>query len=142
MKIRGYVDYHYRPPAPFVKVLALFEELSLETRLLFMLDTGASSSIVLWGDVERLRINTSLLREEERDFVGLGGFVKAKATPTVVKFLTEKGKLLEEKIELFVVSSACPHPRLKLLPNVLGRDLINKFNLLYNVRVGEVYLEK
>ena len=142
MRIRGYINHGYRPPAPFVAVTASFDELNIEAKLPLLLDTGASSTIILWRDVERLEINTALIRRGDKEFTGLGGLTKAKPTPTTISFTSETGQLSEEKAKVFVISSPCPNRKLRLLPSILGRDVLNKCNLSYSPRINKVYLEK
>lgn len=142
MRIRGYINHGYRPPAPFVAVTASLHELNIEAKLPVLLDTGASSTIILWRDVERLKINTTLIRRRDKEFTGLGGLTKAKPTATTIGFTSETGQLSEEKAEVFIISSPCPNRKLKLLPSILGRDILNKYNLTYSSRINKVYLEK
>jgi len=51
MKIKGYINYGYRPPAPFIAVMISIKELSVEAKIPFLIDTGASSTIILWRDI-------------------------------------------------------------------------------------------
>ena len=55
---------------------------------------------------------------------------------------SDKGELIEENVEVHIVISVCPHPKLKLLPSILGLDIINKYVLNYSYDAGKVYLEK
>jgi len=142
MEIKGYINYGYRPPAPFIAAMIFLKELNMEAKLPLLIDTGASSTMMLWRDVERLKINTTLLRKEDKEFTGLGGLTKAKPTPTTISFTSETGELLEEETEAFVVSIPCPSPKLELLPSILGRDVLNKYNLNYSPRTDKVYIEK
>lgn len=64
MKIAGYINYGYRPPAPFVTASILLKELNLKARLPLLVDTGASNTIIMWRDVERLGIDVSKLKPE------------------------------------------------------------------------------
>jgi hypothetical protein len=72
MRIPGYINYGYRPPAPFVAALVFLREFNKRARLPLLLDTGASNTIILWGDVERLGIDVSRMKAG-REFTGLGG---------------------------------------------------------------------
>ena len=141
MRIPGYINYGYRPPAPFVAVAILLRQLSMRARLPLLLDTGASNTMILWGDIERLGIDVSEMKPE-REFSGLGGLIGAKAVTCTVSLRSDKGELIEEDVEVHIVTSACPHPKLKVLPSILGRDVINKYTLNYSYKTGEVYLEK
>lgn len=78
----------------------------------------------------------------EREFSGLGGLIGARSVASTISLRSDEGRLVEEDVEVYIITSTCPHPRLKLLPSILGRDIINKFILNYNHDAGKVYLEK
>jgi len=141
MRIVGYVNYGYRPPAPFVVASIFLRELDLKARLPLLLDTGASSTMILWRDVERLGVDVFKLKTE-REFSGIGGLIGAKRISSTVLFRSEDGELVEEEVEVHVVTSVCPHPRLKLLPSVLGRDIINRYAFKYKFDAGKIFMEK
>ena len=141
MKITGYVNYGYRPPAPFVTASVLLKELNLKARLPLLVDAGASSTIITWRDVERLGIDVSKLKLE-REFSGIGGLIAAKPILSTLIFRSESGQPVKEEAEAHVVTSTCPHPRLKLLPSILGRDIINRYALNYKFETRETSLEK
>jgi hypothetical protein len=141
VKILGYINYGYRPPAPFMAVAILLRQLNMRARIPLLLDTGASNTMILWGDVERLGIDVSKMKPE-REFSGLGGLIGAKPIASTINLRSDKGELIEENVEVHIVTSTCPHPKLKLLPSILGRDIINKYTLNYNYDAGKVYLEQ
>jgi hypothetical protein len=141
MKITGYINYGYRPPAPFVTASILLKELNLKARLPLLVDTGASNTIIMWRDVERLGIDVSKLKPE-REFSGIGGLIEAKPILSTLIFRSESGQPVKEEVEAHVVTSTCPHPRLKLLPSILGRDIINRYALNYKFENRETSLEK
>jgi hypothetical protein len=116
------------------------KELNLKARLPLLVDTGASSTIIMWRDVERLGIDTSKLKPE-REFSGIGGLVDAKPIPSTLIFGSESGQLIKEEAEAYIVTSICPHPKLKLLPSILGRDIINRYTLNYKFETRKIFLE-
>ncbi len=140
MRIPGYINYGYRPPAPFVAVAILPRQLNVRAGLPLLLDTGASNTMILWGDVERLGIAVSEMNSE-REFSGLGGLIGAKPIASTISLRSDRGELVEENVEVHIVTGTCPHPKLKLLPSILGRDVINKYVLSYSCDAGKVCLE-
>jgi len=124
-----------------VPVAIILHESNMSARVPLLLDTGASNTMILWGDLERLGIDVSKIKPE-REFSGLGGLIGAKPIASTVSFASDKGKLVEESVEVHVVTSTCPHPKLRLLPSILGRDIINRYVLNYSYDAGKVYLEK
>lgn len=141
MKIAGYINYGYRPPAPFVTASILLKELNLKARLPLLVDTDASNTIIMWRDVERLGIDTFKLKPQ-REFSGIGGLIQAKPILSTLTFKSENGQIIKEETEAHVVTSTCPHARLKLLPSILGRDIINRYTLKYKFDTREISLEK
>jgi len=141
VRIPGYINYGYRPPAPFVAAAILLHQLGTRARLPLLLDTGASNTMILWGDVERLGIDISKI-EPEREFSGLGGLIRAKPMASTISLRSEEASVVEEEAEVHIVTSVCPHPKLKLLPSILGRDIINRYALSYNYDAARTYLEK
>jgi len=141
MKIAGYINYGYRPPAPFVTASILLKELNLKARLPLLVDTGASNTIIMWRDVERLGIDVSKLKPE-REFSGIGGLIQAKPILSTLTFRSENGQLIKEEAEAHVVTGKCPHVRLKLLPSIPGRDIINRYALKYKFDTREISLEE
>jgi len=141
VKVPGYINYGYRPPAPFVVAAILLRQLNMRARLPLLMDTGASNTMVLWGDVERLGIDVSKMKPE-REFSGLGGLIEGKPIASTISLRSDEGELVEENVEVHIVTSTCPHLKLKLLPSILRRDIINKYILNYSYDAGKVYLEK
>lgn len=142
MKIKGYIDYRYLIPAPSIRAFVVFEELQIEAALPLIIDTGASNTLILWKDIERLAIDPLRLTGEEREFLGIGGAIMSRQTRVIVEFTAGHNETVKEETKIFIASSPCPHPRLMLLPSVLGRDILNRYDLTYRPRVNEVYLEK
>jgi len=66
MKIHGFLNREYEPPAPFVKVLLVSENLNIRKFLDLCIDTGASSTIILDRDAKYLRLNLKGLRKSEK----------------------------------------------------------------------------
>ncbi len=140
MKIKGYVDYRFH--APFIKASITLAELNTKIVLTLMIDTGSTNTLILWKDLEKLKIEFSKVEGVEKEFSGIGGMVKAREYEALIEFLTEEGEVISEKTRIYIVSTKCPNKRLKLLPSILGRDIINRYILHYNYISGEVSLEK
>lgn len=141
MRILGYINYGYRPPAPFVAAIVTLPDWDKRARLPLLLDTGSSNTIILWGDVERLGIDASRIKLG-REFTGLGGQIGAKPISATISLTSEEGEVVEENIEIHIVTSTYSHPRLKFLPSIMGRDIINRYALGYDFANGKLCLEK
>jgi len=66
MRIDGYLDERYEPPAPFVRATVLSKGLELRHIVNFHVDTGAAVTTLLDKDVKRLKIDLEKLKRAER----------------------------------------------------------------------------
>jgi len=149
MRIIGYFDSHFEPPAPFFRVVLNSKSLGLSTPLDVHVDTGSSVTIVFDKDVEWLGVDVRKLRKAERNVGGVGGMVDTYVVEDAeLMFRTEDRKIRVEKLRLFVGKhdlaqfSDSERDMIMLVPSLLGRDLIHRFRLVCDKRREEVYLEK
>jgi hypothetical protein len=149
MKILGYFDDHFEPPAPFLRVLLRSKSLGLNYPLDVHVDTGSSVTIVFDRDIELLGIDIRKLRKAERNVGGVGGMVNTYMMEDAeLLFRTEDKKIRVEKLRLFIekhdLTRLSPNERelIMLMPSLLGRDIIQRFRLICDMEKEEVYLEK
>jgi len=149
MRIMGYFDDHFEPPAPFVRVVLRSKSLGLSYPLGIHVDTGSSVTIVFDKDVELLGIDVGKLRKAERRVGGVGGMVDTYVVEDAeLLFRTEDRKIRVEKLRLFVGKhdltrlSENEKDMIMLVPSLLGRDMIHRFRLVCDKSVREVYLGK
>jgi len=57
MKIQGYFDDKFEPPAPFIRAVVISRSLGVEQAVDLHIDTGAATSILLDKDARRLGID-------------------------------------------------------------------------------------
>jgi len=76
MKIRGYIDYRFH--APFIKASITLAELNTKMVLTLIIDTGSTNILILWKDLEKLKIESSKVEGIEKESSGIGGMVKAR----------------------------------------------------------------
>jgi len=62
MRIRGFLNRGYEPPAPFIKVLLISKNLHIRKFLDLHIDTGASSTIILDKDARYLGLDIKSLK--------------------------------------------------------------------------------
>lgn len=112
-------------------------------------DTGSSVTIVFDKDVELLGIDVGKLRKAERNVGGVGGMVDTYVVDDAeLLFRTEDRKIKVERLRLFVGKhdlarlSAVEREMIRLVPSLLGRDIIERFRLVCDKGREEVYLEK
>lgn len=134
-----------RYDAPYVAVHLICEELSISKEVEFLIDTGASATNILDNDAIRLRIDHSKLRKAGTNAMGIGGEVTTYILPQAkLVFKEEEGphELLLDRI--FVLEHEVEDPgtreRIKNIPSLLGRDVINRFKLFLDGENDQVLL--
>ena len=137
--IRGF----FRNDIGFINAHLISEEMRIDEMIEFLVDTGASRTTLLDKDAIYLGINYGRLRKSEQDMSGIGGSVETYVIDDSVILFGENSI----KIPVFVLK----HPleemnreeRIKILrfPSILGRDVINKFRLIFDKEMDEVSLK-
>lgn len=148
MRIEGYFDYSFKPIAPFVDAVIYSEILGLTEEISFLVDTGASMTILLNKDVEIMGLDVSRLKRADRPVGGIGGMVDTYIIDDVkIVFETDEGYTSQD-LTLFVgihdLSQADEETKKRILtmPSLLGREITNDFDLHCLPQKGEIYLEK
>jgi len=149
MMIKGFLERRFDPPAPFVKAVVVSEGLNMSRIVDFLIDTGASASIIFDKDLRYLKLDVGRLKKAERDVGGVGGLVKTYVIEdAALVFRTLEGAVVEEELNLLVGShdlrSLDTESRrlIMVIPSLLGRDVLRRFRLVYDERSDEVYLER
>lgn len=82
--------------APFLVAFLISEELDIQKRIVFLIDTGASRTNILDGDAIRLGIDYSKLQRHEEGTTGIGGVVDTHIMPEVkLLFRTFTGDIMK-----------------------------------------------
>jgi len=91
MRIRGFLNRGYEPPAPFIKVLLISKKLYIRKLLDLHIDTGASSTIILDKDARCLGLDIKSLKRAEKNIGGIGGLMDTYLIEnTIMIFKTSK----------------------------------------------------
>ncbi|MGB9717821.1 MAG: hypothetical protein ACPL4E_05200 [Thermoproteota archaeon] len=149
MRIKGFLERKFDPPAPFVKAILVSEELNLSKLVDFHIDTGASASIILDKDLRYLKLDVTKLRRAERNVGGIGGMIETYIIKDAnLMFRVDDGSLCKEQIKMLVgrhdlMSLDAESKKLiMVMPSLLGRDVLRRYKLIYNERSNEVFLER
>jgi len=67
--------------APFLRAFLVCEKLGIADYLIFLVDTGATSTNILDRDAVRLRINYTKLKRVKDGTIGIGGVVDTYIYP-------------------------------------------------------------
>jgi len=148
MRVDGYLDERYEPPAPFVRATVVSKSLELRHVVSFLVDTGAGVTTLLDRDVKRLRIDVEKLKRVERGLFGIGGSLTTYLIEdSALLFLSSNGEAVEERLRIYVgvhnVEKLCEAERKSILelPSLLGRDLIYRFKLVLDKAQNQVCLD-
>jgi len=149
MRIHGFFDEQFEPPAPFIKATLELEGLRVVFPVNFHVDTGAAVTALLDRDVELLGIEVDRLKRAERSLVGIGGSAKTYVIDgAMMIFKSYEGHIHRERLRLFVVThDVTKLPKrtvdmLMLLPSLLGRDIIYRYRFVCDRDRKEIYLER
>jgi hypothetical protein len=143
MKIYGFLNKEYEPPAPFIKVLLISKKLNIQKFLNLCIDTSASSTIILDKDIRYLRLNLKDLKKAEKNIGGIGGIIDT--------YIIEDAKVIfktEEELNLLVgvhrMDKLTEQEKkiITKLPSLLGRDIIEKFKFTFRKKENFVLFEK
>ena len=132
MRLEGYWGEF---EAPYVSAILICGVLDLRKPVEFLIDTGASRTTILDNDAIRLGIDCGKLQRFEPGMAGIGGVVDTFIIPDVkLLFRTKNGFHGEELKEIFVLRHTIREreieERIRRLPSLLGRDVLNKYGLV------------
>mgnify|MGYP001039829867 CR=1 FL=1 len=148
MRIDGYLDERYDPPAPFLRATVVSKGVGLRHVVNFLVDTGAAVTTLLDRDVKRLGIDVEKLKRAERGLFGIGGPLTTYVIEdSALLFLASNGEAVEERLPIyagvhdFQKLSEVERKLILELPSLLGRDLIYRFKLVMDKAKNQVCLE-
>ena len=138
MKVFGKWRADYN--AAFISAFFSSVRLGIEGEVDFLVDTGASKTVILDMDAESLGVNYGKLTRYKYDMIGIGGSVETYSIKEAkLTFSTNEGKVLTERFEIFVLKHPKLNKKIERLPSLLGRDVLNKYCLMMNKPSGTVY---
>ncbi len=149
MRLPGYLDERFTPAAP--SIYSQIETKAIEGRknLSFLIDTGASVTTILDPDLKRLGVIWNNLATAPRPLGGIGGTVDTRLIEDGrLLFKTGSGETVTERVQIHVAK----HEQARLdtsgrqlvmqLPSLLGRDILQRYRVVYDRPREQVYLEK
>ncbi|NAZ24804.1 MAG: hypothetical protein GU357_03470 [Thermofilum sp.] len=132
-----------------MRVTVDLKSLNIRGTIYFLIDTGASTTVLLDKDVNFLGIDVRRLKRAERDIGGIGGLISTYVVEDASLFFrTEDGGVVEEKLQLLVGRhelsglSYIERALIMRLPSLLGRDVIYGFKFVCDRYHNEVFLER
>lgn len=111
---------------PYVEGRLSIPTLGIVTNISFLVDTGADTTCLMPMDALKASLDYSALTNATTS-VGVGGAANNFTEPAFVVFNNE-GVLIIYKLQLTIFP---PGPNIMDVPSLLGRDVIDRFNMVY-----------
>lgn len=112
---------------------------SITQPIVFVMDTGAASTVLAPGDGRRINLDYSQLGFTEQSR-GVGGSTASASEPAYVVFNSELAGLAIYRIDLTILK---PDERggLDSIPSLLGRDVLSRGTVVYSPPEGRLTFE-
>lgn len=124
--------------SPFVYGRVVLPGVTPATEIQFLVDTGSTSTMLLPRDSRRMGINFDDLPGRIQGSVGIGGNAELKRLPAIVMFRDPELGVYAYEVDLAV---ARPYPPIRDLPSLLGRDILNRWDIHYSAPTGTLTFE-
>jgi hypothetical protein len=139
VEIRGF--FREEDNAAYVIATLLSIEFNIHRPVRFLIDTGASRTIISDMDAIKLGIDHSLLPRFKAGTAGIGGVVETYFIRDVrLIFKTQEGTHVEKMDEVYILKHKIGDERIKRIPSLWGRDILNKYQLLLDRRSNKVII--
>jgi hypothetical protein len=136
VRLRGYFRKGTLDAAYAIAVVAI-PSLHVRQSIEFLIDTGATRTTILDRDAVTLGLSYTKLHKLKQPLLGLGGLIETYvARDSALYFKTEDGFEHKELAELLVVKHKKVDENIMRIPSVLGRDILNKYKLVYDRQHG------
>lgn len=131
-------------PAPAVQAYCFIPRLNLGRLELFMVDTGASGTSLHGASVWELQphLRPSTLNTAR----GVGGTCRYYGEAATLLFIDTQGHLIPHSLRRIDIQKILPEElaqdaNILRVPSLLGRDILNRWPLTYDVPGGDIRLE-
>lgn len=101
---------------------------------MLLVDTGATKTTMLDSDARRLGIPYAKLSPLKQPLLGIGGTVETFVAKDVSIYFkaADSSEHKEDLEELLVVKHSRLGENIMRIPSVLGRDVLNKYHVIYD----------
>ena len=123
MRINGFFELG----TPYIAALIKCPDLDLAAPLRFLIDTGASRTVISDKDAVKLNLDYKKLEKLEDGLIGIGGEVETYTMNQVRLSFKSNGEVHEEELEVLVLRHQRIDEKVRKIPSLLGRDVLNKY---------------
>ena len=120
---------------PFIAGRLVIPRLGLYSDISFLVDTGADGTVLLVDDALKMRVDYSKLKLGDHDSIGISGTTRHYVEPAIVTFEEAGRRLHVYEIDLRITPN---NPKLRRVPSLLGRDVLDRWRMSYNPSKGRV----
>ena len=124
--LRGH--FNRRTGRPYLEGRLRLPRLGIEGVVQFLVDTGADDSLLSPGDASAAGVDFSALRSRSTA-LGLGGAVECYVEPATIAFVGDDDIRYSYNMELEI---AAMQPETMGLPSILGREVIDRWRMVYD----------
>lgn len=127
--------------AAYVRTGLRIHELEIDRQIEFLIDTGATRTIISDRDALWLGIDYRKLRKTKAS-MGIGGTVDTyEILGATLSFAAEGGKSFKWSPEkIFAIKHKKIDGKVKRIPSILGRDFLNRFTLVYSKKTDRAFI--
>jgi hypothetical protein len=126
----------------YVPTFVISKHLELVFKINFLVDTGASTTLLSWNEVPYATLQTNL--REDKIYTAMGGSFKAFVLPECSLFFYTNTGIYNLEIGdlglsnyLTIDGRLCP-----AVPSVLGIDILNKFTISFSNNLERLFLTR
>jgi len=134
------INGFFRNGAGFVNAHIASEEMDIDETIELLVDTGASRTTLHDKDVICLGIEYNKLRRYEQDLSGIGGSVETYVIDNTFILFGEYAMGMPVFVIRHPLETMSEEEKTRILrfPSILGRDVINKFRLIFDKEKDEI----
>lgn len=122
---------------PVVEGALGFPRLGIEHRMTFLVDTGCDTSTVMPADSNRMALPWPRLRMSGLA-IGVGGAVREFSEPAALAFRDTDGGTYVYRLNISIMP---PSTIMGDIPSLLGRDILNRWRMVYDPSIDELSFE-
>lgn len=128
--------------AAYVNAIFEFEALHIYATIELLIDTGATKTTVSDKDAIRLGLDYDALEKLDKGILGIGGAVDTYIIKEAKLAFHKKDKQthVEHLESLCFLRHSELTERILRIPSILGRDILNKYALVYDRRQDTAYI--